>query len=224
MLPLLIPAGLSAAIGHFLGRKAAKLANKEGLKSNLSSHFNKPVSIQIIREYIVSEETMVLATEDIPLDNRYGSQSLTSEHEFIRTASISLDIDRSREVGTSLRTGFWKAFETRASGELSKSLGVKVGSQVSRRVRLRFSVAPHKGVRYRIVWKQESRRGEFEVLVGDKKKYRIPYMITYGLSHSVESLLDGRFADISELDSGPKPVVVVEDGQQVGGDDNDQQE
>ncbi|MBF0444816.1 MAG: hypothetical protein HQL68_04450 [Magnetococcales bacterium] len=206
MLPLLIPAGISAALGVFLGRKVAKIARDNSLASDLSRPFDMPVSVEIIREYIVSDETLILATEDVPLDNRQGNQSLTSEHEFVRTATISMEIDRSREVGTSIRAGLWKAFESKASGELSKSLGVKVGSQLSRRVRLKFSVAPKEAVRYRIVWKQESRRGEFEVLVGDKKKYKVPYLVTYGLSHSVESFTDGRFSELSDTIAGSETV------------------
>ena len=197
MLPLLIPAGISAALGVFLGRKAAKVVGDDRLKNKISKPFNKPVTIEILREYIVSDETLVLATEEVPLDNRYGSQHLTSEHEFVRTATISMEIDRSREIGTSLRTSIWKAFETRASGELSKSLGVKVGSQISRRVRLRFSVAPQKAANYRIIWRQESRRGEFDVLVGNKRRYKVPYLVTYGLSHSVESISDGVVAEVA---------------------------
>jgi hypothetical protein len=198
MLPILIPATLSAALGVFLGRKMGKAAGSDGLKGKISKSFNKPVTVEILKEYIVSDETLVLATEEIPLDNRYGNQPLTSEHEFIRSASITMEVDRNREIGSSLRTSFWKAFETRASGELSKSLGVKVGGQVSRRVRLRFSVRPEMAVTYRIIWKQESRRGEFEVLVGEKQRYKIPYMVTYGLSHSVESFLDGTRIDIPD--------------------------
>jgi hypothetical protein len=195
MLPLLIPAGISAAIGVFLGRKVAKVAGNDRLQNKISKPFKKPITIEILREYIVSDETLVLATEEIPLDNRHGNQPVTSEHEFIRTATISMEVDRSREIGSTLRASIWKAFETRASGELSKSLGVKIGSQLSRRVRLRFSVKPQHAVTYKIIWRQESRRGEFEVLVGGKKQYKVPYMVTYGLSHSVESISEGTFDD-----------------------------
>lgn len=197
MLPLLIPIGLSAAAGVLCGKKIAKITARrraEG-KSSIVKTFDRAISVDIKREYILSDETLVLASEDIPLDNRCGSNVLTSEHEFSRTAVVNMEIDKSRDVGTSFRSGLWKAFEARVSGELSRSMGVKIGSQMTRRVRLRFSVAPEKMVSYRIVWKQESRRGEFEVLVDGKRTYKIPYMVTYGLSHSVESTSDGTFTD-----------------------------
>ncbi|MBF0381833.1 MAG: hypothetical protein HQL69_12490 [Magnetococcales bacterium] len=188
MLPLLIPAGVSAVLGVFVGRKVAQYAREERLMKGHSKAMNKPLFIEIKREYILSDESLILATEDVPLDNRFGNQPITSEHEFVRSASISLEVDRGREIDTAIRTGFWKAFETKAADTLSKSLGSKIGSQVTRRVRLKFSVAPQKEVTYRIVWKQESRRGVMDILVGHKKRYKIPYMVTYGLSHSVESI------------------------------------
>ncbi|MBF0195766.1 MAG: hypothetical protein HQL71_14495, partial [Magnetococcales bacterium] len=191
MLPLLIPAGVSALLGVVVGRKVAKYAREDRLTKGHAKEMNKPVFIEIKREYILSDESLILATEEVPLDNRYGDQPITSEHEFIRSASITLEVDRGREIDTAVKSIFWKAFETKAADSLSKTLGSKVGSQVTRRVRLKFSVAPQKAVNYRIVWKQESRRGVMDVLVDNKKRYKIPYMVTYGLSHSVESLYSG---------------------------------
>jgi hypothetical protein len=193
MLPLLIPAGISAVLGVVVGRKVAEIAREDRLKKGYSKAFNKPVTVDIVKEYIVSDESLILATEDVPLDNRYGDQDLSSEHEFARTATISLEVAHNREVGSALNSGFFKAFETKIADELSKSLGTKIGSQITRRVRLKFSVGPQKYSKYRIVWKQESRRGLFEIMVSNKKRYKIPYMVTYGLSHSVESISDETF-------------------------------
>ncbi|MBF0448134.1 MAG: hypothetical protein HQL67_08050 [Magnetococcales bacterium] len=188
MLPLLIPITLSAALGAFLGNKAARQLSKAGDGQFFLAGLDTPPSFKIVRESLIKDEPLVLAEEEIPLDNLHGSSVLNSEHEFIRTATISMEVDRGREVGTALNASFWKAFQARASGELSNSLGLKIGSQLTRRVRLRFSVSPQKMVRYRILWKQTSRRGEFEVVMGGKRRYTIPYMVTYGLSHSVVSL------------------------------------
>lgn len=217
MLFLLIPTGLTAAAGLLLGRKIAKIGSNLGSKGTLSKQFNKPLTVEIAREYILSDETLVLATEEVPLDNRFGSHVLTSEHEFVRSASVALDIDRSREIGSSVRSGIWKAFEARASGELSKSLGVKIGSNITRRVRLKFSVAPQRAVNYRIIWKQESRRGEFELVIGGRKRYKVPYMVTYGLCHSVESVADATYRELSDstVVAGSDSTNITEGGESV---------
>ncbi|MBF0422907.1 MAG: hypothetical protein HQL73_07930 [Magnetococcales bacterium] len=185
MLPILLPVGVFSAVGYLLGQRAAKKTAKGEEPIG-----PKEIRVEIIRDHVFSDESLILATEDVPLDNRFGDRVLTSDNEFQRTATVALDIDRSTEVNSSLRSGFGKIFSSEIAGELSRSLGVKIGSQISRRVRLNFSVSPHKKVLYRVIWKQESRRGEFEVLVNGKRRFRVPYLITYGLSHSVESIED----------------------------------
>ncbi|MBF0448105.1 MAG: hypothetical protein HQL67_07895 [Magnetococcales bacterium] len=195
MLPLLIPAGLSAALGVVIGKKIANFS-RDGLRlGKLSGSFGREVGVEIVKERILRDETLILAIEEVPLDNRFGVEKLSCDHEFIRSATISLDIERSREVGSSIRTSLWKVLESKASGELSRSLGVRMGSQLTRRVRLSFSVARKRSVNYRIIWKQESRRGEFDVRIANKRNYTIPYMVTYGLSHSVESADGGHFTE-----------------------------
>ncbi|MBF0447307.1 MAG: hypothetical protein HQL67_03815 [Magnetococcales bacterium] len=195
MLPLLIPAGLSAALGVVIGKKMANFSRRGLRLGKLSDSFGQTVSVEIVKERILRDETLILAIEEVPLDNRFGVENFSSDHEFIRSATISLDIERSREVGSSIRTNLWQVLESKVSGELSRSLGVRMGSQLTRRVRLSFSVAPKRSVNYRIIWKQESRRGEFDVRIANKRNYTIPYMVTYGLSHSVESADGGRFTE-----------------------------
>ncbi|HAT50223.1 MAG: hypothetical protein HQL07_14550 [Nitrospirae bacterium] len=183
MLPFLLPVGVFSAVGYVLGRQAAK-KNKGGEEP---VHANE-MRIEMIRDHVFSDESFILATEDVPLDNRYGDRVLSSDNEFSRTATVTLDIDRSTEVNSSVRSGFGKLFSSQIGGELSKTLGVRVGSQITRKIRLNFSVSPHKKVLYRVIWKQESRRGEFDIMVNGKRRFRVPYLITYGLSHSVESI------------------------------------
>lgn len=183
MLPFLLPVGVFSAVGYLLGRRAAK-KREDGEEP---VHANE-MRIEMIRDHVFSDESFILATEDVPLDNRYGDRVLSSDNEFSRTATVTLDIDRSTEVNSSVRSGFGKLFSSQIGGELSKTLGVRVGSQITRKIRLNFSVSPYKKVLYRVVWKQESRRGEFDIMVNGKRRFRVPYLITYGLSHSVESL------------------------------------
>ncbi len=210
MLPFLLPIGVFSAVGYVLGQRAAKKA-ADGEESVGS----KELRVEIVRDHVFSDESLILATEEVPLDNRFGDRVLTSDNEFSRTATVALDIDRSTEVSSSWRSGFGKVFSSEISGELSRSLGVKIGSQIHRRIRLNFSVSPHKQVIYRVVWRQESRRGEFEIMVNGKRRFRVPYLITYGLSHSVESIEDmstlhpstGHARDVvSSGDEGGKPA------------------
>ncbi|MBF0173393.1 MAG: hypothetical protein HQL83_08105 [Magnetococcales bacterium] len=184
MLPFLLPVGVFSALGYLLGKRAAQTSS-----GGDSPGFGE-VRVEILQDLVISDESLILASEEVPLDNRFGDRVLSSDNEFSRTATVSLDLDRASEVSNSWRSGLGKLFVSEISGELSKSLGVKIGSQISRRIRLNFSVSPHKKVIYRVIWKQESRRGQFEILVDGKRRFRVPYLITYGLSHAVESIED----------------------------------
>ncbi|MEO5339598.1 MAG: hypothetical protein H7837_03625 [Magnetococcus sp. MYC-9] len=184
MLPFLY-AGAVSVLGAVMGKRFAENHKKRQL------HKEPPqpttLSVRILAHRILEERTLILAAEDIPMDNRFGNKQLSSEHEFSQTANISLELGNSRRVTTAAKTTLWSLLESKAEAELGKSLGIEVGSQVSRRVRLRFATDPGQFVRYRVVWQQQSQRGVLEIQAG-KHLFPLPYLIAYGLSHRVESL------------------------------------
>lgn len=183
MLPYLIPVGIASVLGvvasRFLvpgssGNGAAVARKKTG------------VSIEVVNHTILEEEPVVLATEEVPLDNRFGNKLLYSEHEFARTASVSLRVEQGRKNSASMRSTLWKLLESQTEGAISNTLDAKVGSQISRRVRLKFSTDPGCLVRYQVVWQQTARRGVLTLAVGSRL-VEVPYMVSYGLFHSVRS-------------------------------------
>ncbi|WP_085440034.1 hypothetical protein [Magnetofaba australis] len=142
---------------------------------------------EIISEDFADPEQVILATEEIPLDNRCGSSALVSEHEFTRSANVNFEWERGRDIADSIQGELLNLVETKAALHIKRKLGIHIGGQVRRSVRLRFNVSAGDFVRYRIVWLQEQRRGVFLVPHG-KRMIEAPYLVTYGLHHSVESL------------------------------------
>ncbi|MBF0610905.1 MAG: hypothetical protein G8345_16470 [Magnetococcales bacterium] len=183
MLPLLLGAVTGSLIGHLTGQK---LAGKKTFLDLPDAEEERYESPSVINEQVIQEESIILATEDVPLDNRFGNRVLVSEHEFSRSAATTLKIGQSRdaEVSSEVDVGL---LETLLKGKLAKSMGTELGGQISRRVRLKFEADPGKFVHYRVVWKQESRRGILLVQMAGQER-QFPYMVTYGLYHSVESL------------------------------------
>lgn len=182
----LIPLGISSLVGYLLGKKLFGVIESAPTPAK-STQPPLHAAIQIVAERILTEEVVILATEDIPLDNRYGNQLLTSEHEFSRTATVAMKLDRSAKMMSDFKTSFWNLLESRTQLELSKSLGITAGSEITRRIRLKFAVDPKRFVIYRVIWKQTSRRGVFEIVAGGKN-VEVPYLVTYGLTHVVESV------------------------------------
>lgn len=186
MLPLL---ALGAVAGSALGLVAGKILSiivptAKPVAKNAGS--TKTYPFRFVRESVIQEESIVLAVEDVPLDNRFGTRVLASEHEFSRTATTDLKLAQTRELDSSYKYDA-RVLESIAKARFAKQFGMEMGSQINRRIRLKFEADPGHFVHYRVIWKQESQRGTLEFEVGSHS-YQLPYLVTYGLYHSVESL------------------------------------
>ncbi|MBF0126735.1 MAG: hypothetical protein HQM02_05935 [Magnetococcales bacterium] len=187
----LIPLGIASIAGYFLGKKLfvepkGQASSSQEVPSQSLFGGNAP-SIQVLEERIQSEEAVILATEEIPLDNRFGNKLLSSEHEFARTATVSMKLERGSKLVSDFKTSLWNLLESRTLMEIGKNLGISAGSEITRRIRLKFAVDPGRFVIYRVIWKQTERRGVMDVGVGGKI-VEVPYLVTYGLTHVVESI------------------------------------
>ncbi|MBF0158082.1 MAG: hypothetical protein HQL58_01010 [Magnetococcales bacterium] len=187
----LIPYGLAIVVGGILGKKIypARVADRKERQSSSGSSAASTAapSVQILRETVVQESPIILAVEEIPLDNRFGNKVLVSEHEFVRSATIELTMGRHDQSTTEVQAHLWRVLQHVAQEELRKSLNIEVGAQISRRVRITLSTEPGQMVRYKVIWKQDSRRGLFEVKLAGKRQ-TIPYTVAFGLSHTIESV------------------------------------
>jgi hypothetical protein len=134
-----------------------------------------------------AEDEVTVTSEEIPLDNSEGSDVMTSEHEFSCCAGNELSLHRSQETELHLDQALFHLLEAGVAKSLRKGMGFEVNERISRSVKIRFNVAAGAQNRYRIVWKQRRRKGSL-VFKQDRQKVRLPFEITYGLSHEVESL------------------------------------
>lgn len=146
-----------------------------------------PGTFQVVGQKVVAATEQVLATETVPLDNRFGNQPFVSEHEFHRSATVSIETEAADHWGTSASAELLAALKAELHGRLAHKLGVEAGAQISRHIRLKFTAAPGKKVLYRVVWQQTAQRGLFMVRVGGHL-HSVPYLITFGLSHAVHSI------------------------------------
>lgn len=156
-------------------------------KSSSVSASAEADSVNLLEEKVCEENDTIIGTEEIPLDNRFGSSTLVSEHEFTRTATTHLKIEHDKNIEGRFKVGVWSVLEAEVRSNLAKGIGMELGDQVSRRVTVKFEAAPGKLVRYRVLWKQNTRKGVFSISVGTQT-VQLPYSVTFGLYHSVESL------------------------------------
>ncbi len=178
------PYGVAAVVGGVVGKKMYQLFTK--IERTVTPLVPIP-GVRLVRDAIVEERPIILAAEEIPLDNRFGNKVLVSEHEFVRTATIALSMARDQNNTKGFKASWWPILEGLAQEEVRKTLGVELNTQITRRVKVVFSTDPGHLVRYRVVWKQDSRRGLLEVNAGGGM-YAVPYLVTFGLSHAIESI------------------------------------
>ncbi len=159
-------------------------SNKKRFSMNSSAEAD---SIDFLEEKVYEENDTIIGTEEIPLDNRFGSSTLIREHEFARTATTHLKIEHDKNIEGRFKAGVWSVLEAEVRSNLAKAIGMEFGDQVSCRVTVKFEAAPGKLVRYRVLWKQNTRRGILSIGVGNQT-VQFPYSVTFGLYYSVESL------------------------------------
>ncbi|MBF0110534.1 MAG: hypothetical protein HQL76_15305 [Magnetococcales bacterium] len=190
----LIPYGVAALVGGLLGKKYFPiLADQTRKRKGVLATSPSMEHIELLGESMLQEESIILATEEVPLDNRFGNQILTSEHEFTKSATVALTIGQDQTNGGQVEAVFLPIMKTLIRGELKKSLRVDFDTMITRRVKINFSTQPGQWVRYRLTWRQTSRRGLFNLKIGGEI-HNIPYLVTFGLSHAVESLEEGKNA------------------------------
>jgi hypothetical protein len=177
----------SAAIGKLSKGWSGTKRKVSGQNDGKKAVAKKKNLIHIVGESIIEDNQLVLASEDVPLDNRFGEKTLISEHVFSRSAEVGVEVERTQDLGGGMGANIFSLLEAKVQAKLSRTLGVKTDEKISREVRLKLSAAPGQFAHYRVVWKQDNRRGVYEVEVG-KKRYTVPFLITYGLTHSVESI------------------------------------
>jgi hypothetical protein len=174
LIPFLIVGGVTALVIPLFvilfGKRSAHRARIEGIE------LEKAV-----------EESEIVNIEEIPLDNREGSDVMSSEHHFSCSAGNTLSLQRSTETEVYVDQEVLSLLEVGIARSLRKGIGFEVDQEVTRSVKIRFNVAPGAQNRYRITWKQQQRRGSL-VFRQDKQVQRLPFTITFGLSHEVVSL------------------------------------
>lgn len=187
MLPLLsfVAVGTMAAVtlvrSKRRGASILKAPRKKSGKTLSSGTF------KIVGQKMQEEAEVVLATEDVPLDNRFGNQPFVSEHEFLRSAKVVIKTELGNHLDSVASMDLLSVLRTELHNRLARKLGVEMGAQFSRHIHLRFTAAPGEKILYRVVWKQSSQRGLFEVGVG-RHVHQVPYMVTFGLGHAVQSI------------------------------------
>ena len=166
--------------------KTAEIAKGGYLEVAYNDMPSDLTKVQTVKEVRATNSIEELGSEEFPLDNQAGSDTLSVEHEVTKTISTTLLTESATQVQAKLGAKLLSVVETQISAKLSEKLGHAIGESVTRRQRLQFAVKPGERVLYVVRWRTTVRRGVFEVLI-DNRKTHINFEARFGLSFEVDS-------------------------------------
>ncbi len=164
---------------------------EQGVRKN-DQNISSQSIVKILAERVTHEEQIQMEVEDIPLDNRFGSSTLISEHQFTRSATNSLQIEYAHNLDGRISGGvnLLGVLEVEIKKHFSKSIGIKVDETISRQVTITLEAPPKHSVHYRVIWKQTKRHGVIDYEFNGQL-FQVPYTVNYGLYHSTTSIAPG---------------------------------
>ncbi len=175
--------GFEVIKGPFL-RQITNKAASTSVKQNANSTPQIPNGD--LTETTHHNDTDIYSEDEFPIDNRFGSEALTVEHEVSKTASNELVIDSKADKSGSFGADV-SFFKAQIAASISKQIGHTIGESITRKQRFTFTVKPGQISIYKIVWKRKVRSGEYLISVNNKL-IPIAYRVEYDLVCEVRSV------------------------------------
>lgn len=179
--PLYIALVCRDQVAAIYGSQAAMQATPTTGKAAVSM-----IKSRLLGETLDSESQRVLAVEEYPFDNRFGSESITVDQEVSRTITSALTIEEAHTSKNEISAAVATVLKGQLANELSLKHNIVVGQALARRHTFHFSVSAGKAVLYLITWKHRVRSGSCSIEVSGRQ-YWIPYEVCFDLSYEITS-------------------------------------
>ena len=144
------------------------------------------IKSQLIREVVSTQSVDNFASDEFPIDNRFGSDVVTVEQEVSKTLSTTLTCEERELVNVGISATVVGVLKSQISNDLSRRLNLTIGEKITKRHTVRFSVRAGDAVIYELKWKSKIRHGEYLVSV-DGKQVHVPYQTCFGLAYELTS-------------------------------------
>jgi hypothetical protein len=167
---------------QFKNSKSSEYA--QNISIPIESTLSKPYNI--LREFDIEEDTEIISVDELPLDNRFGSQVLILEQEFSKSANNEISFESTQEQQGKVTADFLKILKAELTLDLSKNIGYKHGESTTCRYTTKISVKTGDFIIYTIIWKRKIRRSNYEIQV-ENQRYVIPIVARYGVEYEIKS-------------------------------------
>ena len=140
----------------------------------------------MLEDVPTSDQLEEINREEFPLDNSFGSEALSVEHEISRSVSSTLSVTNRSQIEARLKAKIFSVIEAQLSSHLERVINHTIGETFSQRQKVEFSVKPGASVLYTILWKTRRRTGKYVLSAGDEL-FPLLYEVRYGLSFEITS-------------------------------------
>ena len=144
--------------------------------------------VQIVGQGPLTETTEIVARDEYPLDNHFGSEVLTIEQEISRTVANEISLSHEVQLSASGNFDVLSFIKADLSAQFTRQTGVKVNDTVTRRQTIKFSAGAHQFVVYTVIWKRRVSQGTCYVSIQNAVQ-PIPYQVAFDLSFEIASRL-----------------------------------
>ncbi len=141
---------------------------------------------RLIREVVSSESVSEFASDEFPVDNRFGSDAVTIEQEVSKTLSTTLTCEEQELLKVGISATVVGVLKSQISNDLSRRLHLTIGETITKRHTVRISVRAGDKVVYELKWKNKLRDGQYLASV-DGKQVFVPYQTCFGLTYELTS-------------------------------------
>lgn len=128
----------------------------------------------------------IVGTEQVSIDNRNGSDSVTRRTQVSKTIEKTLKTSMQRSVDGSISANIFSVVEAQLAQKLTWDSSHQVGETITRSEEVELVVGGGEAVVYELTWMVESERGEAEFQLGGSRQV-VSYEARYGLEMSVKA-------------------------------------
>jgi len=170
-------------LGHFVLTLDGTVVERSDSARNIAPAAQRTAvaDLQFLADQNVKETEEIVAVEDFPLDNTFGSDSFSTERLVSRESTNELTLQDSNQLSGNLSLSLFQALKAEVAAQVSRQTGSRIGEKVTETQTLRFTVGANKSVLYKVIWKRKVRTGEHVYFAGGTR-LMVPYRLNYGLS------------------------------------------
>lgn len=128
----------------------------------------------------------IIGTEEFPVDNSCGSENIVIEHEFSKTVTNDINIEKNENLIFGGGLNFYGLIKSDIEKSFAKKIGINIGETITKKHSINLTIKQGERIKFHIIWKRKNSHGECLLQIQDKQ-YKIPYIIKHDLAYEIKT-------------------------------------